>query len=175
MSLAIFALLILFVAAQVYVEAVNEGPDCHWWQESMSHYLGSVQRAGVQVLAYLGFALAEVLLIFHDPRGTAATVALALAAAGLVGVTLTGISNPEWKWHPQVERAHTICAGFAFGGALVAQFIYLWHTPSVWFPMAAVACTLAFVRFAPNANALEEKTFALWVVAGFIAITGLPF
>lgn len=174
MSVLIFALLVFFVLAQVYVEAINEGPDCRWWRESMSHYLGEVKHAGVQALAFIGLAAAEVLMIFAYPFGTAWTVSLALAAAGLVGVTLTGISNPDWKWHPLMQRAHVICSGFAFGAALVAEAIYLWRTPSIWLVFGAAITALGFARFAPDKSALEEKFFAAWVIAAFIAIAGVP-
>jgi len=174
MSVLIFALLVFFVLAQVYVEAINEGPDCRWWRESMSHYLGEVEHAGVQALAFLGLALAEVLMIFEYAHGTAWRVCLALAAAGLVGVTVTGISNPDWEWHPLVQRAHVVCSGFAFGAALVAEAVYLWHTPSIWLVFGAALTALGFARFAPEKSALEEKFFAAWVIAAFIAIGGVP-
>lgn len=170
----IFALLVFFVLAQVYVEAVNEGPDCRWWRESMSHYLGEVKHAGVQAMAFLGFAGAEALMIYAYPHSTAWTVCLSLAVAGLVGVTLTGVSNPEWKWHAQIERLHTICSGFAFGAALIGEAIYLWHTPSIWLVFGAAATAIGFARFAPSQGALEEKFFAAWIVAAFIAIAGVP-
>lgn len=175
LQVSIFALLVFFVVAQVYVEAINEGPDCHWWRESMSHYLGQVRHAGLQAIAYLGFAAALLMMMRAYPHGTAWNACLVVAAGGLLGVTVTGISSPEWTWHPQMERAHVICSGLAFGGALVGQVIYLWHTPMLWFPVGAMASTLAFVRFAPDRNALEEKCFAGWIVGGFIAIAGLPF
>lgn len=174
MSVLIFALLVFFVIAQVYVEAVNEGPDCHWWRESMSHYLGEVKHAGVQAASFLGLALAEVLMIFAYPHGTAWTVCLAVAAAGLAGVTFTGVASPEWKWHPQMQRLHVIFSGLAFGAALVAEAIYLWHTPAIWLVFGAAATALGFARFAPDRSALEEKFFAAWVIAAFIAIAGVP-
>lgn len=170
----IFALLMLFVVAQVYVEAANEGPTCHWWSEPMSHYLGNVKHSLLQIIAYFGFAIAELLLIAHDPRGAAATACLAISAAGLIGVTLSGMSNPGWKYHAWVERLHVICAGLAFGGALVAEAIYLWHMPAVWLVFGAAATAIAFARFAPNAHALEEKIFAAWLLAAFVAIVGVP-
>lgn len=174
MQIAIFLLLVFFVLAQVYVEAVNEGPACRWWQESMSHYLGGVKHAGWQALAFLGLAVGEVLMIFAYPHSTAWIVCLVIAAVGLVGVTVTGIASPDWEWHPQMQRLHPIFSGLAFGGALVAEAIYLWHTPSIWLVFGAVVTALGFARFAPDHSALEEKCFAAWIVAAFISIAGVP-
>lgn len=175
MSLIIFALLLFFILANVYVEAVNEGPDCRWWDQSLSHYLAGLDDSPLQSVAYLGLAGAELLLIYDQPHGTAATIALVLASLGLVAVVYTAeVKHKLGGSHNGWELAHKIAAGFAFVGAGVAEAIYLWHTPSIWLVWSAALTAVAFARFAPQAQALEEKAFTAWIVAGLIAIAGIP-
>lgn len=140
----------------------------------MSHYLklSTIRHAIVQDSAYIGLGIAETMMIFVYPHGLAWMISLACAAFGIVGVTVTGaIDRGAHHW---VTRLHVAFAGFAFGGALVAEAVYLWHTREIWFVVAALASTMAFARFAPQAKALEEKTLAAWVIVALFAIVGIP-
>lgn len=87
MGYLIFALVVAFVAVNVFVEAVNQGPS-KWWRDPLSHYLVGVEYAWLQRLGYLGLAAAECLMIatgYAWPE----SVALGVAAFGLVGVVVT--------------------------------------------------------------------------------------
>lgn len=171
MNILTFALLLFFVAANVFVEARN--PAMHWWDEPLSAYLHGVKFAWVQSLAYLGFALAMLLLGIARAGEVAPAISLYVAAAALVGVVATanlhGVWQSDWR-----RRLHVVCAGLAFGGALVAEAIFLWGTPDVWFPVGAAAVAVAFARWAPEQHSLEEKVFTAVLVAGFVSLVGVP-
>ena len=174
MGYAVFVLVILFVIANVYVESVNESATTHWWREPLSHYLAGVRCSLWLSAAYLGLALAEVLLAFSR-YGHWQFIALLVAAAALLGVVATA----WWKHfaappHRFASGLHVAFAGVAYVAGLVAEALYLWHTPSIWFVIGGVATTFAFARFAPHRPALEEKGLTAWVLAGLVAIVGVP-
>lgn len=179
LNIAVFCLLIAFVIANAFVEYANEAPrgaKCHWWRDPLSRYLNSdIDYTAWQRYAFLGLALAETLLIFARPSGLWWTLALAISAAALVLVTITGAfdagSATTRKW---VETMHKIAAGIAFTGALMAEAVYLWHTSAIWFPITAVATAIGFVCWAPSRTALEEKAFTAAIMAGLLVIAAPP-
>lgn len=168
----IFALVIAFVAANVYVEAVNQGPS-KWWRDPLSHYLVDVRYAWLQRLAYLGLVLAECLMIVSG-YGRAESVALGVSAFGITGVVATK--------HPLIRRwlggatrdAHLTSAGLAFVAAVVFEFLVLLGTPSIWFPIGAVLGTSTLAIRAPEQEAITEKTLTAFVLAGLIPIVAVP-
>lgn len=174
MSWLILALVAAFVAGNVYVEAVNETLGYKWWRNELSDYLAKVRLYWLQDAAYAGLALAEVLMIFTHPGSKTYTIALALAAAGLVSVVVSALVRKlpgVGKW---AEKWHVASAGVAFGAALVAEFVYLYDTPAVWIVIAGLVSTMAWQRFAPQYPALEEKSLTAFVLAALVAIVGAP-
>lgn len=174
LSSIIFLLLLSFVATNLYVEIINEGPTWNWQQHMISDYLYGVRHWQVQCYGFFGLSIAELLLIFAHPGGKLWSGSLVVAAVGLWGVVLTGIARKKFL-HRWWFILHDIMTGFAFVGALVAEAVYLWNTPAIWLPVMAVASTVLFTRFAPKPRALEEKTFTAFLVCGLLAIAGLPF
>lgn len=172
MRYLIFALVIAFIAANVYVEAANQGPS-KWWRDPLSHYLIGVRYAWLQRLAYLGMAFAECLMIASGYT-FAESIALGVAAVGLVGVVATKTPlATRLPSHP-TEIAHLTCAGFAFAAAVVFEFLALRGTPSIWFPIGAVLGTGTLVIRAPEQRAITEKTLTAFVLAGLIPIVAIP-
>lgn len=172
MGYLIFALTVAFVAANVLVEAVNQGPS-KWWRDPLSHYLVDVRYAWLLRLAYLGMVAAECLMIAGG-YGTSKAVALGVAAFGLFGVVVTKFPFVA-RWPARsVRTAHLTASGFAFVGAVVFEFLVLLHTPSVWFPVGAVVGTGTLLIRAPEQEAITEKTLTAFVLAGLIPIVAIP-
>lgn len=172
MSYLIFALVLAFIAANVYVEAANQGPS-KWWRDPLSHYLIGVRYAWLQRLAFAGMALAECLMIVSG-YALPESIALGIAAAGLLGVVITKTPLAMRLPPRPTEIAHLTCAGFAFAAAVVFEFLVLRGTPSIWFPIGAVLGTGTLAIRAPEQRAITEKTLTAFVLAGMIPIVAIP-
>lgn len=176
-----FVLVILFIVGNLYANLRNINIMDPLTQ-SMSAYL-TVPRGGkIQSASYIGLAAAELLLLYLH-RGLNPwlwNLPLILAAAGLVLVVVTAWvkDNMSGQNLTNMEIVHKICAGVAFGAALVAEFYYLWHTPMVWLPGLGVIGTVALALFVKKTAvwyaAVEEKNLAVWVTLALVAIAGVP-
>ncbi|TAN05566.1 MAG: hypothetical protein EPN36_05715 [Rhodanobacteraceae bacterium] len=172
MEYLIFALVVAFVAVNVFVEAVNQGSS-KWWRDPLSHYLVGVRFAWLQRLAYLGMAAAECLLITRG-YGALESIALAIAAFGLTGVVATKLRIVTGLGAGAARTAHLVASGLAFAAAVAFEFMVLLHTRSVWFPVGAVVATATIAIDAPEQEAITEKTLTAFVLAGIIPIVAIP-
>lgn len=169
----ILGLVFLFVLSNIYTEMINESPTWHWQDKMMSDYLYEAKHWQVQCWGFMGLVVAEILLTFTDSITPISKYVLYAAAAGLVGVVGTGILR--YKDVSTFTRwSHGIVSAVAFSGALLAEFICLWGTKGVWFPVLSVA-TLVVAAIVPKQLALEEKTFTAFLIGGLISIVGWPF
>lgn len=172
MNILIFALVLIFLASNIWVEYHNEGQTFsgvvfRWWQQPMSAYLTGVKGAGIQSIGFLLLALAEILMAIFIKHDLVWTILLLVSAGALALV----VATKRWLLN---ERVHVIAAGAAFGTAIAAELIYLWGHSAVWFPLFAILVPAAFMKFLPAQSAVEEKLTAALVCAGLITIVGVP-
>lgn len=173
MNVLIFALVLVFIAANVYTEYKARNQKC-WWRDPISDYLVRVDAHEVQDVGFVGLAVAVVLLGATQAHGAAWPWLMYVCAGGIVGLLAAAFVNAAQGGQTVWEKVHIAFSGVAFVAALVAELIALWDTSGVWLPILGVTNCVLFARFAPNAGALEEKTFTAIIVAGLIVLAGIP-
>lgn len=171
-----FALLVLFVGGNVWVESLNQGVTqangrvLDWWSNELSDYLANVKQAWVQDVTYIGLAIGELVMIHACKGGRVWSIALLCACVGLVSVVVTAVLKARPGAPAWMEKAHVVSALVAFLSAIVAETAYLLHTPAVWLPVGGAVATVAFHYLAPTKGALAEKCLCAFVVAGLLVI-----
>lgn len=173
MHTILYAVIGFFVAANVAVEYRNRRlfPP---FRDDLSEYLADVPWFWLQDAGYFALAFALPAIGF-TLGGLWVEILFSVACVALVFVVLTKLVIHYGGVGPfvagEMETAHLVSAGVAFGAITVALLIHSWLRPNITFVASLLAplSAAAFNRLAPQRTAIEEKTYTLCLLIAILA------